>query len=89
MIWFYSGESLRLSPESKALSGLIFKVIVSVLVVGILYELYEFLFYNYFGQNPFNTLDTISDIFFDLAGASFAILYFLKGIMSNKGNTVQ
>lgn len=67
---------------------LISKVILSVLVIGILWELYEVLFYNYLGQNPFDILDTLSDVLFDLAGGSFAILYFFKRIVSIKENTI-
>jgi len=68
--------------ESQKLSlGLILKIILGVLLIGIAWEIFEFIFNNYFAQNPFNSLDTTSDIFFDIAGGAFAILYFLKRIM--------
>ena len=88
-IWFLSSasESFRLSLESKALTRiLIFKIILGVLLVGIFWEVFEIYFINYIAQNSFNAPDTISDIFFDLAGGIFSIFYFLKttSIKENK-----
>jgi hypothetical protein len=71
LIWFLSSKNsvLELSP------GLIFKILVGVLFVGISWEIFELLFNNIVAQNPFNYLDTGSDIFFDLSGGLCAILY--------------
>ena len=84
-IWF-SSESFRLSREPKALTLFIVKTIFWVLFVGILWEVFEFYFINHVAQNSFNVLDTISDIFFDLAGGTFAVLYFLKKTMPTNEN---
>ena len=67
-------------PENLSLK-LIFKVSLFILIIGIGWEIFEILFINYINQNPFNILDTISDLFFDLTGGLFAILYFYKKIM--------
>ena len=67
-VWFYRVEEI--SPAS------IFGIILSVLFVGVLWEIFEFFFYNFIAQNSFNILDTISDVCLDLAGAFFALMYF-------------
>lgn len=54
---------------------IILKIMLFVLLIGLGWEFYEILFVNILAQNPFNTLDTISDIFFDLSGGLCAILY--------------
>lgn len=81
LIWLFNFQDLSLR--------LISKIILGVFLIGVGWEFFEFVFNNYIAKNQFNTLDTISDIFFDLAGGSFAILYFLKRIMFPKGNAVQ
>ncbi|MEO5635005.1 MAG: hypothetical protein ABIR14_00225 [Candidatus Paceibacterota bacterium] len=58
-------------------------VVLCVLVVGGLWEFFEYFTFNSIGQDAFNLLDTISDIFFDLSGGTFAILYFLKKFHKN------
>ncbi len=67
----------------------IFKVILGVLLIGVSWELFELLFNNYIAQNPFNALDTVSDIFFGLAGGFTGVLYFLKRIMISGESKVQ
>lgn len=49
-----------------------------VLLLGLGWEVFEFLVNNYIAQNPFDIIDTTSDIFFDLAGGVLAILYCFK-----------
>ncbi len=56
----------------------IFKILLSVLIVGIGWEVYEVLVNDIIAQNPFDYLDTLSDIFFDLSGGLCAILYVWK-----------
>lgn len=94
-IWFLAGtrESFRLSLEPKALSGkLIFKIIFSVLLIGLFWEIFEIVVNNIFAQIPFSILDTLSDIFFDLTGGACSIFYFFfyffKKIISSDKNTV-
>jgi len=47
----------------------------AVLAIGIFWELFEIIFTNIIGGLPFNALDTISDVCFDVAGASLGFLY--------------
>ena len=56
---------------------LVVRVLLVVLAVGVGWEIFEFLVNDAFAQNPFNYLDTFSDIFFDLSGGLCAILYVL------------
>jgi len=62
-------------------------VISSVLVVGLLWELFEFGMGIIAGEN-FSISDTLSDIFFDLTGGYLAILAKLKHIMPTRENKV-
>ena len=55
-----------------------FHIIIFVLLIGILWELFEFYANNYIGKSPFDIIDTLSDIFFDLSGGLCAILYLWK-----------
>ncbi|MFA5778111.1 MAG: hypothetical protein WC870_01300 [Candidatus Paceibacterota bacterium] len=66
-LWFLLEENLSFA--------LILKIILGVLFVGILWEIFELLFNNIVAQNPFNILDTSSDLFFDISGGLCAILY--------------
>ena len=68
---------------------LISSIILCVLLIGIFWEIFEFVVYNHIGQNPFIILDTISDLCFDLAGGTFSLFYFYKRIMFTDMNTVQ
>jgi len=68
---------------------LFFKVFLASLVIGILWEFYEFYIYQHISQIPFNQFDTLTDIFFDLLGSSFAFLYFSKLIMLRSINRLQ
>ena len=86
IIWILSYKNLSLELSLK----LIFKILLGVLVIGVSWEIFEILFNNIIAQMPFNTLDTISDIFFDLAGGTFAIFFFYlkNGIILITKNTV-
>ena len=59
---------------------LIFKIFLWVLLVGILWEIFEFWTNNFIGQIPFSIPDTLSDIFFDLAGGLSAVFFYIKKI---------
>lgn len=50
----------------------IFEAIITTVLVGVLWEALELYLYLHFGSPAFVTLDSISDVFFDLAGALFA-----------------
>lgn len=49
-----------------------------VLIIGILWEVFEFSLDTFITYNPHNYLDTLSDIAFDLAGGLSAVFYYLK-----------
>ncbi len=55
-----------------------FRVVFFVFTLGLAWEIYELFFNNYLAQNPFDTADFFSDIFFDLLGGLCAILYTWK-----------
>lgn len=50
-------------------------IILGVLIVGLGWETFELIFVNYIAVNPFNLVDTISDVCFDLAGGLTALVY--------------
>ena len=64
-------------------------VFLCVLLIGILWEVFELYVHNYIGKEPFRPLDTISDIFFDLLGGISAILYFFKRTMLASKNKLE
>jgi len=82
---FLSRKNNPLEPDSQ----FILKNIFGVLLIGVLWEFFELYFVNHITQNYFNTLDTVSDIFFDLAGGTFSILYFFKKTIFSNKNKVQ
>ena len=92
-IWFFSIINfpfLKLSLEVVDFR-LIYKTILFVLLIGIFWEFFEFFANNYIGHDPFSILDTVSDVFFDLVGGAFSILYFFfyfKKITPIKENKV-
>lgn len=72
-LYFFSSKIL---PSYSFL--LFLKILLFVLLVGLGWEVFELLFNNIVAQNPFNILDTSSDLFFDLSGGLCAILYIWK-----------
>ncbi len=78
--WIGLASIYFLPPKNNSLNSVI-KILLLVLVIGIGWEIYEIGVNDIIAQNPFNYLDTISDIFFDLAGGTFSILYFFKKII--------
>ena len=74
--------------NQKLDSKLILKILLGVLLIGVLWEIFEIVL-NYFTvKDLFNALDTFSDLCFDLAGGAFAIFYFLKKTMFQIKNRV-
>ena len=67
-------------PKDNPINSIL-KILLPVLCVGIGWEVYEILVNDVIARNPFNSLDTFSDIFFDLAGGATATLYFFKRII--------
>jgi hypothetical protein len=85
LIWLLSYKNF----SSELSFNLIFKIFLGILLIGIGWEIFEILFNNIIAQNSFNILDTVSDVFFDLAGGTFALLYFLTKTMGVAQNKVQ
>ena len=55
----------------------IFYTFLSVLLVGVLWEIFEYALEIFVSHQPQIILDTFSDIFFDMAGGLFGIIYFV------------
>ena len=72
-LWFLKPKDLSFK--------VILKIILGVLIIGVLWEIFEVILNRATLQDPFNTLDTLSDICFDLAGGFISIFYFAKRIM--------
>lgn len=79
-VWLGLCAIYLFTPKSSSLRS-IFLVLFFVLTVGLGWEVFEFIFYNYFAQHFFDVSDTFSDIFFDLTGGVFATSYFFRKIM--------
>jgi len=90
-IWFFSIKDLPLLKPSLDPNDpkLIYKTIFFVLLIGLLWELFEFYTNNYIVGYPFDRIDTISDLFLDLLGGVLVIIYFFKIIMPIGPNEVQ
>jgi len=68
--------------------GQITIILSSVLLIGLSWEVFEFIVNNVIAKTPFDLLDTISDIFWDLMGGFISILYFLKKVMPVSKNNM-
>lgn len=75
-------------PKEKTINSVL-KILLFVLTMGIGWEVFEISVNEVIVRNAFNYFDTISDIFFDLAGGSLAALCFFKLIMPIDKNGVQ
>lgn len=71
-IYFFLSKLDSLSFKSVA------PILFFVFFIGLGWEVFEYLFNNLIAQNPFDILDTSSDVVFDLIGGFLSILYFLK-----------
>ena len=72
IFWIFSPKSLNTKH--------ILAVMLGVLCIGLAWEIFEIVVNDAILKNPFNSLDTLSDIFFDLAGALLGIFYLLGKI---------
>lgn len=76
--------------ESRPLDVAMFlKVFFATLVIGLLWEVYEFYLYQYLSQIPFDSVDTVADLFNDVLGSSIAFFYFSKFIMLSSQNKLK
>lgn len=67
---FYSKLQFDFSLYRK-----IILLLLGAIFVGILWELFEYIFNNIIAGVPWDMIDTLSDIFWDTAGAVCAILF--------------
>lgn len=72
-LWLFNVENFSAS--------LFFKVILSVLIIGLLWEVYEIVVNDQIAKNIFDYQDSVSDLFFDLSGSFTALFYFISRIM--------
>lgn len=56
----------------------IIKLLIGVLIIGIGWEVFEYVFLNWYAGQPFIILDVVSDLFFDTAGGILGLLYINK-----------
>ncbi len=80
LLWYFPLKSLFFKE--------VFKIIFGVLIVAIFWEIFEILVDKVIAQNPFNALDTLSDIFFGMAGGVVSIFYFFRRIMIKRESKV-
>ena len=66
----------------------VWKILGWILLIGLGWEFFELFAVNHLMESPFILLDTLSDLFFDLAGGSVAIIYFQKRIVIKKENII-
>ncbi len=79
---------MYLFPPKMSSSSSILKILLGVLIIGLLWEFFEVIVKNKIFLETFDFRDTMSDIFFDLAGGLTAILYFFKRIGVKSENKV-
>ena len=78
VLWFLAQRALP-----KPSFSFFWKIILGVLCIGLLWEIFEFLFNNVIAGTPFDFLDTASDLLFDLLGGA-AVFLFLAGKVRGK-----
>ncbi len=86
MFFLYVFKRKNFNPPD---SILFFKVVLATIVVGLLWEFYEFYIYQYLIGNPFDLFDTTSDLVLDVLGSFLSFLYFSKFIMVGARNRLQ
>lgn len=81
LVVIFLDKNLQAGLNSKIFTIASVKVLFFVLIIGIGWEIFEVLVNDVIAKNPFDLLDTGSDIFFDLVGGTLGIFYFLKRII--------
>jgi hypothetical protein len=64
--------------QNKSLVSTIKITILTVFVIGFFWEVYEYIVQGFTGAILANPTDSISDLFFDLAGGLYAVYIFQK-----------
>lgn len=83
-IWLFSFKEIEVFEDflNKKNFKFFLKILFFVLIIGILWEVFEFMINESITRNLFDTIDTFSDLVFDLLGAIFSIYYVSKKIVS-------
>lgn len=81
----YIGAVLWL-PALKRVSAqrYVYECLITAVLLGVLWEALELCLHLYLGSPQFILLDSISDVFFDLAGALFAMFLLLPMVYDEK-----
>jgi hypothetical protein len=80
-LYFFGTEPISLR--------IIFKIVLLVVIVGIGWEIFEACTDTALSKNPFNALDSVSDVLLDIAGGTVALLHYIKRIMNGAPHKVQ
>ncbi|MEK7588709.1 MAG: hypothetical protein AAB438_02730 [Patescibacteria group bacterium] len=79
---------LWLIPIDEPSLSKVFKIIIGVLIIGIFWELFEIGVNDILAKSPFDMVDTVSDLFFDISGGFASMIYFFTRIMRIVPNTL-
>jgi hypothetical protein len=60
----------------------IFRILLGVLLIGILWEIFEYIVFNRIGGTPFDSFDTSLDIVMDMVGGVASMFYVYRRIFS-------
>jgi len=80
LIWLLNPKEINLKT--------IFRIMVGVFIIGIMWEFYEFYVDDTLAKNGISILDSTSDMFLDLTGGLTAVFYFMKRFMNVSINKV-
>lgn len=75
-------------PDKVVFKSILYSILF-VLFIGISWEVFEFFVFNVIGKIPFDSIDTASDVFWDIAGGFASTLFFFKRIIPFKESKVQ
>jgi hypothetical protein len=70
--------ALYMTRAEKISRPVVLRVMISVIVIGVGWEIFELMVDKVISRNAFNILDSTADLFFDSAGGAAAVLYYLK-----------
>ena len=74
LLWLYFYSNIVV-PKPRTIQKIAVYAVLTVFLLGVAWELYEFSLDTFLSSRPQYLLDSISDLFFDTAGASIAIWY--------------
>jgi hypothetical protein len=79
-IWL--GTAFLFVSKEEINTKVAFKILLGVLLVSVLWEIFEFILNNFTLKMEFSILDTLSDFLLDLAGGSFVLwrIFFYKDL---------